>query len=61
MGCGIQIPAENEPELLKTIQFFSELSVEQRTQMGLKGREYALAELNYTSLAKKFIEAIEKS
>jgi hypothetical protein len=29
--------------------------------MGVKGREYALKELNYISLAKKFIEAIVQS
>jgi glycosyltransferase involved in cell wall biosynthesis len=61
VGCGIQIPAENETELVKTIKFLSELSTEERTIMGKKGREYALKELNYSSLAKKFIEAIEQS
>lgn len=61
VGCGIQIQAENEAELVRTIKFLSELSVEERTSMGVRGREYALKELNYTSLAKKFIEAIAQS
>lgn len=58
-GCGIQIPAENEAELINTIKFLSELSIEERAVMGKKGREYALKELNYTSLAQKFLKAIE--
>jgi glycosyltransferase involved in cell wall biosynthesis len=61
IGCGIQIEAENEAELVKTIKFLSGLSVEERRSMGVKGRKYALQELNYTSLAKKFIEAITLS
>ena len=61
VGCGIRIQAENEAELVKTIKFLSELSVEERISMGVKGRKYALQELNYTSLAKKFIEAIALS
>ena len=60
VGCGIQIPAENEEELIKTIKLLSGLSIEERTEMGKKGREYAIRELNYTSLAKKFIDAINK-
>ena len=58
VGCGIQIPAENETELIKTIKFLSGLSIEERKTMGQKGRIYALQELNYSSLAKKFIEAV---
>jgi hypothetical protein len=61
VGCGIQIPAENETELVKTIKMFSEMAVEKRTEMGEKGREYALEELNYSSLAMKFILAINQS
>lgn len=60
VGCGIQIPAENEAELIKTINLLSKMSIEERTDMGKKGREYALNELNYTTLAKKFIDAINK-
>jgi len=60
VGCGIQIPAENEAELVNTIKLLSMMTIEERAQMGNKGREYALQELNYTSLAKKFIEAISK-
>jgi glycosyltransferase involved in cell wall biosynthesis len=61
VGCGIRIQAENVEELFSTIKFLSELSVEERTSMGGKGRKYALKELNYTSLATEFIEAISLS
>lgn len=61
VGCGIRIPAENETELIKTIEFLSKLTKEERSAMGKKGREYALRELNYTSLAQKFIAAISQS
>jgi glycosyltransferase involved in cell wall biosynthesis len=61
VGCGIQIQAENEEELISTIKLLSELPVGERTSMGAKGRKYALKELNYTSLDKEFIEAISLS
>jgi glycosyltransferase involved in cell wall biosynthesis len=59
VGCGVRIPAENEAELVKAIKFLSELLFEERTAMGKKGREYALKELDYTTLAHKFLNAVE--
>ena len=61
VGCGIQIPAENVAALIKSIKFISELPDEKRITMGNKGRQYALKELNYKSLAKKIIIAIDQS
>ena len=61
IGCGIQIPAENESEIIKAISSFAELSNEELTSMGKKGREYAMQELNYTTLAKKYLEIIKLS
>ena len=61
VGCGIQISAEDEVEIRKAIKYISELSQEERTAMGEKGHEYAIKELNYTSLAKKFIGVIDQS
>jgi glycosyltransferase involved in cell wall biosynthesis len=55
VGCGIQIAAENEGELIKTIKLLSELSEEERKEMGSRGKEFALRELNYAVLAKQFI------
>lgn len=60
LNCGIQIPPENEEELIKSIKKLAELSIDERKDMGERGRDYAIKELNYTSLAKKFIDAIER-
>lgn len=60
VGCGIQIPAENKSELIKTIRFLSAISSEKRKEMGRRGRDYAINELNYSSLAKRFISAVER-
>ena len=50
---------ENETELVKTIKLLTGLLIEERTAMGKKGREYALKEKNYASLAEKFLNAVE--
>ncbi|MCX6229764.1 MAG: glycosyltransferase family 4 protein [Bacteroidia bacterium] len=59
VGCGIQIPAENKTKLIEAIQLLSNYSQEEREEMGKKGRQYALSNLNYTSLSIKIIEVIE--
>jgi glycosyltransferase involved in cell wall biosynthesis len=61
IGCGYRIPAENEAELVKAIKICTALSNDERISMGRKGRIYALKELHYSALAKKFIEAVSKS
>jgi glycosyltransferase involved in cell wall biosynthesis len=58
-GCGIQVPAEDISEICKAVLYLCERSNEERSIMGFKGEEYAMAELSYASLAKKFIAAIE--
>lgn len=60
VNCGIQIPAENEAHLIESIKYISSLSEEKRLEMGKKGRDYALKELNYSALADKFIKAIDR-
>jgi len=59
VGCGIQIPAENENELVIAIRTLLNLSSDERLKMGLKGRDFAMNELNYTKLSKRFIEILE--
>jgi glycosyltransferase involved in cell wall biosynthesis len=61
IGCGIRIPAENEIELVKSIKYLIQMPDELRTKMGEKGQIYALKELNYTYLAKKFLQAVSQS
>lgn len=60
VGCGFQIPAENTIELIKTILAISELSDYERREMGAKGKKYAFDELEYTKLAKKFLDSVDK-
>jgi glycosyltransferase involved in cell wall biosynthesis len=59
-GCGVQISAEDENELIKAIDYLSGIP-EQRIIMGKNGRQYALKRLNYSVLADKFIDAITKT
>jgi len=61
VGCGIRIPAENETELVKTLKYFAELTNEERTAMGKKGRIYAIKELDYSILAKRFLATVSQS
>ncbi|MCE1168337.1 MAG: glycosyltransferase family 4 protein [Sphingobacteriia bacterium] len=60
IGCGWQIEAEDPKKLETAIRQISLLSLEQREMMGRKGREYAIKELNYHTLASKIIAAIEE-
>mgnify|MGYP003312409972 CR=1 FL=1 len=58
IGCGIQVEAEN-PTLVKiAIEKLSSLSQKQRFEMGNKGKAYAEANLEYGTLAKKFINEV---
>lgn len=60
VGCGFQISAENKMALIDTINKILNLPKEKLIEMGEKGKIYATQELNYSTLAKKFIEAIEE-
>lgn len=60
VGCGIKTQAENIDEIVKAIEKLSTMSVESRTEMGNTGKEYASKELNYSTLAIKAIDAINK-
>ncbi len=58
VGCGIQVEAENVEQVAQAIRQLADMSPEQRAAMGAKGRQYALENLNYTTLSKKFIEMV---
>jgi glycosyltransferase involved in cell wall biosynthesis len=60
IGCGIQISAENKVELIKAIDGMRSLSKSELKEMGEKGYAYTLAELNYKSLADKFIRIVQQ-
>lgn len=58
VGCGIQVEAEN-PELVRgAILKLISLSKEERLEIGLKGKKYAEKNLEYSILAKRFIDYI---
>lgn len=58
VGCGIQVPAENAAAIAKAILTLCELPPAERKVMGDKGKVFAGKELGYSSIAKKFLEAI---
>jgi len=59
VGCGIQIPAENETDIVKTILYLGNLSLKERNEMGEKGRNYAIKNLDYKVLATKYLEILK--
>lgn len=58
VGCGIQIEAENVAQVSEAIATLANMSHEERRAMGAKGREYALNNLNLTTLSEQFIEKV---
>lgn len=58
VGCGIQVEAENVEQVRQAIEKLADMTAEEREQMGAKGRQYAMENLNYTTLSKRFIEYV---
>lgn len=58
-GCGIQVEAEDADQVAKAIIDIACLSKEERTIMGRKGYDYAVEHLEYTTLAKQFLQSIK--
>ena len=58
-GCGITCKPE-PAEIVKAILQIYNMSEDERSAMGAKGKEYVLQNHTYSVLAEKFIEAIEK-
>jgi glycosyltransferase involved in cell wall biosynthesis len=59
VGCGITIPAENSVLLKDAIMQIKNMTEKERFDMGMRGKKYALKELNYENLSKKFIEILQ--
>ena len=57
-GCGISVAAENPPEVIKAIQSFSELNLDELRDMGNRGHQYALENYSYKVLAERFLVAL---
>ena len=56
VGCGLQVEAENPQKVADAIVRLAEISEEERSAMGEKGREYAKANLEWGTLARRFLE-----
>lgn len=59
VGCGVTVPAENSDLLKDAILKMANMTESERISMGEKGKEYALKELNYENLSKRFIEILQ--
>lgn len=55
VGCGIQVEAENVAQVRDAIAQLADMDKSEREAMGAKGRDYALAHLNYTTLSEQFL------
>jgi glycosyltransferase involved in cell wall biosynthesis/SAM-dependent methyltransferase len=58
VGCGLTVPAEDSKALKDAIVEIADMDQSERDQMGQNGKEYALRELNYDVLSRKFIQAL---
>ena len=57
-GCGIQVEAENPQQVSSALSTLAQMGREARSEMGARGRAYALAHLEYHTLAQQFIDEI---
>lgn len=58
VGCGIQVGAEDTNAVKEAIEKLMSMSAEEREAMGLKGKQHALNNLNYTTLSQQFINYV---
>ena len=55
-GCGVQVEAENPQKISEAILRLAMLTKAERDEIGLKGRKYALENLEWGILAKRFLQ-----
>lgn len=58
-GCGIQVEAESPRKVAEAITLLASLSSEERNRMGEKGKKYAIENLGWDILAKRFLSELE--
>ena len=58
--CGKFVNSENPKDLMKAILKYTNMPKEQRSLIGMKGRDWIYSERKYSQLAKKYLEAIQK-
>ena len=57
-GCGLSIAPEDSETLSRAVVQMMELSKEERTAMGERGRQYVLANQTYDVLAERFLDGL---
>ena len=57
-GCGIQVEAECPRKVAEAITLLASLSLEERNRMGEKGKKYAIENLGWDILAKRFLNEL---
>jgi len=56
-GCGISIPPEDPEAIAGAVIKLVNMTADERKDMGLKGRDYVIANHDYSVLAKRYLEA----
>lgn len=59
VGCGIRVEAENVEAIANAIVLLSEMSDDERKEMGKKGKEYVERNLSWDKLARDFLASFE--
>lgn len=60
VGCGIQVEAENPELTARAIEKLYFISEDEREEMGLKGRNYTVENLEWGKLAESFLKIMEQ-
>ncbi len=58
--CGISVPAEDCPAIAEAIQKLSSLTIAQQEEIGNRGAEFVKEHLQYSNLAKQFLDHINE-
>lgn len=59
-GCGISVPPENPEAIAKAIIEISNMSESERSELGLRGKEFIETHHDYVMLAKKFLAVLNE-
>lgn len=59
VGCGIRVEAENVKMVVDAITKFANMSMEERCEMGKKGKEYVVNNLPWNKLAEDFLKPFQ--
>ena len=60
VGCGLQVEAENALQVSKAIAQMADMTEVERAALGAKGHKYAIQNLEYKTLAQRFIDAVSR-